>query len=512
MAIDPTIALGVQPLRSPLDSYGRALQVQNLATQGKMGQIGLEQAQTSLAQQQALNKAYADPANRNPDGSINYNAVANSLAKGGAGSLIPGVMKGGMEAQQQTFQLDEEKHKDLQIKNDRVADSIIGLLSDPALNQEKIKQTMDLAFQRGDLDQAHYQQALQTMPQAADVKSLKAWLAQLAAVNFATGAKLQQLTPQVKVQNVGGSLVPVTTTQATGETAVGTPLAQDTEQQRHNKAMEDIGWYRAKHPASVLVSGAGQNPNFDPTQPLAPAEESQAKIIADGGNPLTPSSRNPRAMLINARARQLYADANGGDATGFGTAKGVLTKGRESFAPGGYNMKTVGALDTAIYHLDTLKQLGDALQNGDNQTINKLGNSIAGWSGSAAPTNFNMTRKIALDEVAKAVAGANMTESDRKSLEDLVSTASSPAQLAGAIKTAQELLGGKIKALEPQYQSVYGSSHSILEKVSAHTRQVLGGGSQPAPANLPTAVGPNGHKIVYKNGAWRDANTDAVVQ
>lgn len=497
MAIDPTIALGVQPVRSPLESYGRALQVQNLATQGKMGQLGLQQAQTSLAQQQALNKAYADPANRNPDGSINYNAVANSLAQAGAGAQIPGVIKGGMQAGQAQMQFQEEHLKLLQQRNDRMADHIQGLMASKTLTPDQVKATMDQALQEGDLDQAHYQQALQTMPQTNDPNALKSWLAQQAATTYATGAKLQSFLPQTKMQAVGGQLVPVTTTQAGNQVSVGAPVtaAPTTELAKIN-ADEKAGLLTADQAAAARKKATYIQPNmftmmgsaqfggkgFDPTQPLQAAQEAQARAIADGAPMLNVSSRNPFALPINARAQQIYADAHGGDMTGFGTLKGTLGEARKSFAAGGKNGQTLIALDTAVHHFDALGKAADALNNGDTVGLNAASNYLSKQFGDPRVTNFDTVKALAADEFTKVAAGGITGEAEREAMQKLFSAANSPAQLKQAIQQAQILMAGKVQGLDTAYKSAYGGDKSVMERVSPETRSVMARSEQSIPA------------------------------
>lgn len=505
MAIDPSIALQAAPAPNPLKSMAEALQVKNLQNQTTMGDM-------QLAQTQAINAAMRNNLDPNT-GMPNYGGMAQELSQKGFGSAVPGMMKQAFEMQQE-----QGKAKQLQLQNAQAQAQQMGqvlgsLATKPNLTRSDLAATAQQAMRDGLLDQQHYADAIsqiQSLPE--DPAVLQGWAKQQVMRNQSVQDQLKRLLPQTSTTTVGGQVVPVTTTQATGEVKVGPAVAstptsdvgkiqEDLKNGLITKDQADLAMKKATHiaPNMALISmGAANDQNFDATKPLSPAMEAQAKAIADGAPMLTPSSRNPFAFKVNARAQQLYADSNGGDATGFGTLKGTMNEGRKSFAPGGSNMKTVAALDTAVQHLDTLGKLGQALQNGDNQTVNKIGNAVAQWSGGAAPTNFDMARKIAMDEVAKTVSGANLTEADKNSLEATVSNASSPAQLAGAIETAKELMAGKIHALQPQYQSVYGTNRNIMERVSPHTRdvmtRVMGGNSG---ASVQTKVNPANGKTYY---------------
>lgn len=535
MAIDPTIALGVQPVRSPLESYGKALQVQNLATQGKMGQLGLEQAQTSLAQQQALNKAYSDPANRNPDGSINYNAVANSLAQAGAGAQIPGVIKGGMQAGQAQMQFQEEHLKLLQQRNDRMADHIQGLMASKTLTPDQVKATMDQALQEGDLDQAHYQQALQTMPQTNDPNALKSWLAQQAATTYATGAKLQSFLPQTKMQAVGGQLVPVTTTQAGDQVSVGAPVtaAPTTELAKIN-ADEKAGLISAADAAAARRKATYIQPNMfmmmgqgmgTPQQQADSAKLYAQRLIQ--GQEKWPDYVSLRTDPVIRQglelARQMDPSFNAATYQQRQKTFQAFTTGKQA--------DTINALNTAMGHAGELSDYAEKLDNTSFQLFNKVKNFSAEETGDPTITAFNTTKKALADEVTKVWRGAGGAESDIQEAMKNLDASQSPAQLRANIYQLTKLMASKQAALEQQYKKAMGNfgelqvlepeSVSALNKIQTRAgAPATGAGRTLEPSapqqgpttNLPTAVGPNGHKIVYKNGAWRDANTDAVVQ
>ena|SRR5215469_753740 len=117
----------------------------------------------------------------------------------------------------------------------------------------------------------------------------------------------------------------------------------------------------------------------------------------------------------------------------------------------GASAKTLNAFNTATEHLQTLSQLGQALQNGSTPLINKFANAYATATGEAAPTSFNMAKTAVAGEVAKTFKG-NATEGEIASINKVISDAQSPAQLKGAIDTALTLMGSKKQALMQQYQ------------------------------------------------------------
>ena len=525
MAIDPTLARGIS-VPDPLEAMAKAQSFQNMQTQGKMSQLGLQQAQTQMGQQQALNAAYADPANRNPDGSINYQGVSQSLAKANAGSQIPGVMKAGMETQKALTDQQLSQIKLAQAHSDRISDHIQGLLSNKNLTFQDVKATMDQALQNGDINQDAYQRGMQQFQPDMPAVALKAVLAQQASQVYATGAKLQSFLPQTKAETVGGQLVPVTTTQATGQVTAGAPLtaAPTTEVGKINQdekagviSPADAAAARKKATyiqpnAMVMMQQAGGGQGFDASKPLAPAQEAQARMIADGGAPMTPSSRNPYALPINARAQQIYADANGGDMTGFGTAHGTLTQARKSFAGGGVNSKTLVSLDTAIHHFDALGKAVDALDNGDTVGLNAVGNYMSKQFGDPRVTNFDTVKTLAADEFTKVAAGVTSGEGEREKMQSLFQAANSPQQLKQAIQQAQILMAGKVQGLDTAYKGAYGPNRSVMEQVSPETKSVIGRASQsvPTPSGQPaTQVNPANGKTYYLHSDGKYYQTQA---
>ena len=123
--------------------------------------------------------------------------------------------------------------------------------------------------------------------------------------------------------------------------------------------------------------------------------------------------------------------------------------------------KAVRSFNVLLSHLDTLDSLSDALDNGNVQAINRLGNAYARATGKAAPTNFEAVKHIVGDEVVKAVTGGAGALGDREAIAKAIDSANSPAQLKGVIKNFKELSIGQLNGLEQQYRS--GSGRNDFE-------------------------------------------------
>jgi hypothetical protein len=142
---------------------------------------------------------------------------------------------------------------------------------------------------------------------------------------------------------------------------------------------------------------------------------------------------------------------------------------------GGQEGRSVRSINVAIAHLDTLSDLADALKTGDVRTITRLANMVASETGQAAPTNFNLAKQIVGDEINKAIVPGAGGQSERQSLADNLNAANSPEALAGAIKTAQQLLAGQTAGLRQQFVGSTGMQGSVFDGLLMdRTKQVLG--------------------------------------
>lgn len=156
---------------------------------------------------------------------------------------------------------------------------------------------------------------------------------------------------------------------------------------------------------------------------------------------------------------------------------------------------TVRSLNVSISHLQTLRELGAALQNGDVNVINAARQKFAEQFGVPAPTNFDTAKSIVADEVAKGVIGGQSAQSDRETLAASLRRERSPQAINGAINTFQELLAGQMRGLKEQFVGNIFMPQKLAEdmfnaKLLPETRTVLektrashegGGGGQAKP-------------------------------
>lgn len=217
------------------------------------------------------------------------------------------------------------------------------------------------------------------------------------------------------------------------------------------------------------------------------AVESAAKAISNYQQaPMSAyAMRSPYGQAVMARVMELNPDYQANE---FGSR----SKAYKDFASGKLGQQ-VASFNRSFAHLDTLSQLGEAMQNGDVQAINKIGNAFARQTGKAAPASFDAAKKVVADEIVKAIVGAGGGVADREEAASTINNASSPAQLAGVIDTYKELIGGQLFSLQQQYEQSTGRKDfdRLLNKevIAYRDAHPMGGAPKPAPAQQAPAQG-----------------------
>ncbi len=133
----------------------------------------------------------------------------------------------------------------------------------------------------------------------------------------------------------------------------------------------------------------------------------------------------------------------------------------------------IRSFSVALTHLDTIEKLGDALENGDVQRLNRLANTLQTEFGATAVPNFEFAKQIVGAEVTKAIVGGAGSVTDRQELQGSFNAANSPAQLVGVIKTAKALMAGQLSGYRRQYENATGLQN-FDELLSPEARQELG--------------------------------------
>lgn len=179
-----------------------------------------------------------------------------------------------------------------------------------------------------------------------------------------------------------------------------------------------------------------------------PVHRAYLKAVTDGSIPLTA----PRGKAEQQAQMDLVTAAKQVDPT-FYAGRADAVKDFRS----GDQAKQIATFSKGIEHLDTLSALAQNLNNTKSPTFNALANEVSKQTGSAKVTNFNAAKEIVAKELDKAIAGAGgSTISGTEDAKAQLEAASSPEQLAGAIATIQNLMGGQLKGIEQTYKTSVG--------------------------------------------------------
>jgi hypothetical protein len=123
------------------------------------------------------------------------------------------------------------------------------------------------------------------------------------------------------------------------------------------------------------------------------------------------------------------------------------------FMTSGAGAQNIAAFNTATDHLELLGEAADALNNGDFQRLNQVGNTFARETGSPAPSNFGAVKSAVAGELSKVFKGTGATDQEISEINSTLNSAMSPDQLHGAIDYYTRLMGGKLNALRSQYEA-----------------------------------------------------------
>jgi hypothetical protein len=120
----------------------------------------------------------------------------------------------------------------------------------------------------------------------------------------------------------------------------------------------------------------------------------------------------------------------------------------QRYLSGPQGQQTTG-INMAEHHIETLRQITAALDNGDFTLANWIGNKVARELGRPEPNNATLAAQIVGTEIVRAmgIAGAGTAEERGGIGGALASDSASPEQMAGAADTAEKLLAGKLFSL-----------------------------------------------------------------
>lgn len=195
-----------------------------------------------------------------------------------------------------------------------------------------------------------------------------------------------------------------------------------------------------------------------------------AKGLADGSmkwNDIV-SVRTPMSVktaLLN-EVKGIKPDYNSGD---FEVEQGVKKQ-----ATSGQVGQQLLAIGTAREHMKLFSQLADALDSGNVQALNKIGNAFGIEFGSDKATNFKIAQQAFGGEVGKALDGAGVVAGEREQAQKAFDAAMSKGQFKGAVQTVDKLLAGKQKAAHDWFDQGVQAKPNFGQESAAPAAQSQG--------------------------------------
>jgi hypothetical protein len=148
--------------------------------------------------------------------------------------------------------------------------------------------------------------------------------------------------------------------------------------------------------------------------------------------------------------------------------------------------------------LDQLAAAGKDIPDNQFPVFNSVADAVKASTGSGPVAKYAALALGVADDYSKVMGGGQGSDTSRTQALNLIAAKQSPEQRAASIEGIRGAVGSQTTSRigkNPVLQKMYGSS-------------VPGAGGNQA---APSATGPNGHKIVVKDGKWVDAQTGAPI-
>jgi len=521
MPIDASIYNNVQPQPSPIQTLASLSALKGQQQQQQLTGLELQEKQRQINGEKLLDNAYAKYVG--PDG-VDYNGLANEVARGGYGHLAPAIIKSGVEVRKSMADAVEAQGKaedaqrnaagnigagmqDILDKGGTAEDAAgygvthiaalrkVGLI--PPDEASAIAQAMDPsnpdALKRTISSMIAASPKRTELSSAATTANARAVTAQTGAVKAAAelpGIQAKAAVDQQVAAGTQGGVTPYQQAELANQAkqrAISAGQLAVAQQREKREAGQAAAAATAGAPAGIGIPDvqAGQK-NDQFLQTLPPATASQVKALVEGRLQV-PSGAALRSPYWQGLIQSAYKYDPTFDTVNYN----ARAKTRSDFTTG-KAASQVNAINTVIGHLDNLSNAADNLHNTNYPMLNAAENFASQAVGRSNVTNFNVTRKAVADELTRVWRQAGGSEQDiQENLKNL-NAANSPEQLHGAIATFGHLLQSKLSSLNEQYRQGMGTdkidmitpeSQKTLQRLEqrAGKAPAAGGGDVPAP-------------------------------
>lgn len=345
MAIDPRIALGVQPFQLPappkdnrLNMLAQVMQLRDAESAHKLNSLKIQEAERGVTETNSLNEAYRTALS--PDGSVDRTRLYGDLATRGLGSRIPDIQKKFFDADKAKFDVQKaafEGYKNFQL-------TLGSHATNPNLTKQEVLGSVAALVQSGSFDGPTAQKLVANLPD--DPQQLRVALQQILKSQMTPEQMLTVFAPKpTQVDN--GQQIGFRDTNPNsptyGQTTAGAPVqklmtpgevasdkrgwAQLNEQKRHHGVTENQA-------GQAVTYQQDANGNFValPSK-VAPGTVVRAMPVAAPGGGLQPLGGKPsestQKELVNIRQQNAIIDgaiaAVDSTPTAFSFGRGVAT-------------------------------------------------------------------------------------------------------------------------------------------------------------------------------------------
>jgi len=485
MPIDPSIIAGLkQPqFESPTNALMQLLQVQGAQSQNRLADLVLGEKQRAVTDTAQFNQSWKDATG--PDGKTDRNKLYGMLAANGQGSRIQGLQKDfvGMDKDQSITKknnadADKTDYETLTHQYEMAGQLASAWAKSPDVTQQQIRSGLAAAAHSKIITPDIYQAKLTELDAVPDDPTrLNQW-----AMNT-----LQQV---MKSKDSMGFIRPDANNVATNDRIAAEGVANRAQQERQSVRQANTQFQVQK------MIGDRQDAADAGTTAFTPGaiDNAAARYNFDGTLPpmgMGKSGSAGRSAILN-RAAELKADVDPAQqrADQLGNKNEVAARGAAIKAFGtGKDGQAVQAANTALNHLETVRQLAEAQKSGDVPAFNRAARALGAQLGQAAPTNMNAALIMVGPEISKAVVGVSGTGHERDQAIQALNPNGSLDQIIGGTQTMQELFGGRLTEAQRTYERTTGKKDFRNTMLSPAAQRTLdkahGSGTDSNQATLP---------------------------
>lgn len=475
------------PMEGSLDQYGKVLNLKALMGQSKLHDLQTQQLEQNIGEEQATRDVFS----RAPQGAT-------------LESLLPDVMRASPKAGiSMTGQITKQKQEAAQTEHtqaqtqDITAGHIAGAwasLAKAGGSDEAVKQVHDtMAPLVGEEKATAVTQKLLAMPPEMRLP----WMTAQAGTHKAGQEALKIFFPPAHMQDAGGQITPVSTSTLPGGPAAGSPIPGGQPLVKTQTPDSVVAQETARRGQNMVDARTRELNGIMEGQTAEPPSPALVKSIATGEMDLKPPPTNARNPIMLQRYGKLLEAVKAENPNYSAEMFPTIKKTVAAFAAGKEG-QTIKALNTATDHLETLRELSGALQNGNVQLFNKIANQYAANTGNPAPSNLSVASQVIGGEIVKGIVGAGGGVGERERAEAAFSNVKSPADLEGALNTVTKLMGGQFKGMQKQYEAgTYGRKDFAEKYLTPAAQKALeaaqaphGGLKQDSPAAAPGRIVP----------------------